>query len=135
MFIQRKIVTILLLVVHGCIAVVAENENCNRVQFTLEDQTGNSIIQNFTKQSIVKNGKSVYYSVFGLKEQWRHSVIWWSNTTNKWVSQIGHRNRDLISNKITKAKQNFPPKRTYSSISQIIVSNEQTCFSCLLKIV
>ena len=130
MFIQRKIVTILLIVVHGCIAVVAENENCNRVQFTLEDQTGNSSIQNFTKQSIVKNGKSVYYSVFGLKEHLTHSVIWWSNT-NQWVSQIGHRNWDLISNKITKAKQNFPPKCTYSSISQIIVSNEQTCFSCL----
>ena len=130
MFIQRKIVTILLIVVHGCNAVVAENENCNRVQFTLEDQTGNSSIQNFTKQSIVKNGKSVYYSVFGLKEHLTHSVIWWSNT-NKWVSQIGRRSWHLISNKITKAKQNFPPKCTYSSISQIIVSNEQTCFSCL----
>ena len=130
MFIQRKIVTILLIVVHGCIVVVAENENCNRVQFTLKDQTGNSSIQNFTKQSFVKNGKPVYYSVFGLKEHWRHSVIWWSNT-NKWVSQIGRRSWHLISNKITKAKQNFPPKCTYSSISQIIVSNEQTCFSCL----
>ena len=134
MFIQRKIVTILLLVVHGCIAVVAENENCNRVQFTLEDQTGNSSIQNFTKQSIAKNGKPVYYSVFGLKEHWRHSVIWWSNT-NKWVSQAlirpKRRSWHLISNKITKAKQKFPPKCTYSSIYQIIVSNEQTCFSCL----
>ena len=130
MFIQTKIVTILIVVVHGCIVVVAENENCNRVQFTLEDQTGNSSIQNFTKQSFVKNGKPVYYSVFGPKKDWRHSVIWWSNT-NQWVSQIGHRNWDLISNKITKAKQNFPPKFTYSSIYQIIVSNEQTCFSCL----
>ena len=131
MFIQRKIVTILLIVVHGCIAVVAENENCNRVQFTLEDQTGNSSIQNFTKQSFVKNGKPVYYSVFGLKEHWRQSVIWWSNKKNKWLSQIGRSNWHLISNKITKAKQNSPPKCTYSSISQIIVSNEQTCFSCL----
>ena len=130
MFIQTKIVTILIVVVHGCIVVVAENENCNRVQFTLEDQTGNSSIQNFTKQSFVKNGKPVYYSVFGPKKDWRHSVIWWSNT-NQWVSQIGHRNWDLISNKITKAKQNFPAKCIYSSISQIIVSNEQTCFSCL----
>ena len=103
------------MVVHGCIAVVAENENCNRVQFTLENQTGNSSIQNFTKQSFVKNGKSVYYSVFGLKEHWRHSVIWWSYKTKKWLSQIGRSNKDLISNKITKAKQNFPPKRTYSS--------------------
>ena len=127
MFKKRKIVTILLIVVHGCIAVVAENENCNRVQFTLEDQTGNSSIQNFTKQSFVKNGKPVYYSVFGLKEHWRHSVIWWSNKTKKWLSQIGRSNKDLIS----KAKQNFSPKCTYSSISQIIVSNEQTCFSCL----
>ena len=131
MFIQRKIVTILLMVVHGCIAVVAENENCNRVQFTLEDQTGNSSIQNYTKQSFVKNGKPVYYSVFGLKKHWRHSVIWWSNKTKKWLSQIGRSNKDLISNKITKAKQNFSPKCRYSSISQIIVSNEQTCFSCL----
>ena len=112
MFIQRKIVTILLIVVHGCIAVVAENENCNRVQFTLEDQTGNSSNQNFTKQSFAKNGKPVYYSVFRLKEHWRHSVIWWSNT-NKWVSQIGRRSWHLISNKITKAKQKFPPKCTY----------------------
>ena len=106
MFIQRKIVTILLIVVHGCNAVVAENENCNRVQFTLEDQTGNSSIQNYTKQPFVKNGKPVYYSVFGLKKHWRHSVIWWSNT-NKWVSQIGNGSWHLISNKITKAKQNF----------------------------
>ena len=109
MFIQRKIVTILLIVVHGCIAVVAENENCNRFQFTLEDQTGNSSIQNFTKQSFVKNGKPVYYSVFRLKEHWQHSVIWWSNRTKKWLSQIRHSNWHLISNKINKAKPNFPP--------------------------
>ena len=130
MFVQSKMITILLIIVHGCIAVVEVFENCDRVQFSFNDQTGTNSIQNFTKQSFVKNGKPVYYSVFGLKEHWRHSVIWWSNT-NKWVSQIGRRSGHLISNKITKAKQNFPPKCTYSSISQIIVSNEQTCFSCL----
>ena len=104
MFIQRKIVTILLLVVHGCIAVVAENENCNRVQFTLEDQTGNSSIQNFTKQSFVKNGKSVYYSVFRLKKKLRYSVIWWNKKRNKWLSQTKRSLNHLIGNKITKAK-------------------------------
>ena len=104
MFIQREIVTILLIVVHGCIAVVAENENCNRFQFTLEDQTGNSIIQNFTKQSFNKNGKPVFYSVFGPQKKWRYSVVWWNNTNNKWSSQTKRSKKHLIGNKITKAK-------------------------------
>ena len=96
MFIQRKIVTILLIVVHGCNAVTEKFENCDRVQFSLSDQTSKNSIQNFTKQSFDKNGKPVYYSVFGPKKKWRYSVIWWNKKTNKWLSQTKRSNRHLI---------------------------------------
>ena len=87
MFVQSQMITILLIIVHGCIAVVEEFENCNRVQFSFNDQTGTNSIQNFTKQSFNKNGKPEYYSVFGPKKKWRYSVIWWNNKINNWLSQ------------------------------------------------
>ena len=104
MFVQSKMITILLIIVHGCIAVVEEFENCDRVQFSFNDQTGTNSIQNFTKQSFDKNGKSVYYSVFRLKKKLRYSVIWWNKKSDKWLSQTKRSNRHLIGDKITKAK-------------------------------
>ena len=103
MFIQSKIITLLLIIVHGCIAVEGETENCDRVQFSFSDQTSTDSIHTFTKQSFIKNGKPVYYSVFGVKGIWRYSVIWWDNKTN-WLSQTKRSNFHLISDKITEAK-------------------------------
>ena len=100
MFVQSKMVTILLMIVHGCIAVTEEFENCDRVQFSLSDQTGKDSIQNFTKQPSDKNGKPVYYSVFRSKKLWRYTIMWWNNQTNNWLSQTGTWN----SNEIIKAK-------------------------------
>ena len=104
MLIQSKMITILSMIVHGCIAVTEKFENCDRVQFSLHDQTSTDSIQNFTKQSFDKNGKPVYYSVFGFKKKLRYSVIWWNKKTNKWLSQTKRSNRHLIGDKITKAK-------------------------------
>ena len=104
MFVPSKMITILLIIVHGCNAVPEKFENCDRVQFSLSDQTSKNSIQNFTKQSFAKNGKPVYYSMFGPKKKWRYSVIWWNKKTNKWLSQTKRSNRHLIGDKITKAK-------------------------------
>ena len=104
MFVQSKMVTILLMIVHGCIAVTEEFENCDRVQFSLSDQTGKDSIQNFTKQPSDKNGKSVYFSVFRFKKKLRYSVIWWNKKNNKWLSQTKRNYTHLLTgNKITKA--------------------------------
>ena len=80
-------VTILLIIVYGCIVVAEEIDNCDRVQFSFNDQTGTNSIQNFTKQSFNKNGNPVYFSVFGSKNNWSYSLIWWNNETNNWSSQ------------------------------------------------
>ena len=84
MFIQSKIVTIFLIILHGCILVAVEN--CDRFQFSF-DQNSKNISKNFTKQSFNKNGKPVYFSVFGPKKNWSYSVIWWNKETNNWSSQ------------------------------------------------
>lgn len=86
MFIQSKMITILLIIVQDCIAVEEEIENCDRVQFSF-DQNGKNTSENFTRQSFDKNGKPVYYSVFGSKNNLSRAVIWWSNKTNNWLSQ------------------------------------------------
>ena len=104
MFVQSKMITILIMIVQVCVAVVEEFGNCDRVQFSFNDQTGTNSIQNFTKQSSDKNGKPVYYSVFRFKNKLRYSVIWWNKKTNKWLSQTKRSNRHLIGDKITKAK-------------------------------
>ena len=119
MLVQSKMITILLIIVHGCIAVVEEFENCDRVQFSFNDQTGTNSIQNFTKQSFDKNGKPVYYSVFGPKKKWRYSLIWWNKKTNKWLSQTKRSNRHLIGDKITKAT--------------LKISHQNVCILVLLK--
>ena len=97
-------VTILLIIVYGCIVVAEEIDNCDRVQFSFNDPTGTNSIQNFTRQSFVKNGKPMYYSVFRFKKKLRYSAIWWNKKTNKWLSQTKPSNRHLIGDKITKAK-------------------------------
>ena len=113
MFVQSKMITILLIIVHGCIALVEEFENCDRVQFSLSDQLSTNSILNFTKQSFDKNGKPVYYSVFGPKKKWRYSVIWWNKKSNKWLSQTKRSLNHLIGNKITKAKLKISHQNLY----------------------
>ena len=92
------------MIVQVCVAVVEEFQNCDRVQFSFNDQTGTNSIQNFTKQSSDKNGKPVYYSAFGFKKKLRYSIIWWNKKSNKWLSQTKRSLNHLIGNKITKAK-------------------------------
>ena len=58
--IQNKMVIFLVMIALGYSAVAKESENCDRVQFTLEDLNGINTDQNFTKQSFEKNGQPVY---------------------------------------------------------------------------
>ena len=87
MFIQSKGVTVLIIIFLGCSADAKESEECDRVQFSFDDENGINSSQNFTKQSFDKNGQPVYYSISGLKYQWRQTIIWWNNETNSWLSQ------------------------------------------------
>ena len=84
----------------GCSLVA--NENCDRVRFSSDDQK-DLIKENFTEQSFEQNGKPVYYSVRGPKNQWRYTVIWWSNETSTWLSKT------ILdgSDKITKTEINI----------------------------
>ena len=93
-------VLILVIIFLGCSAVAKKSENCDRVQFSLEDQNGINTNQNFTKQSFEKNGKPVYYSEIGPKNDYKETIIWWNNETNTWLSQT----RSYSGNKITKTK-------------------------------
>ena len=89
-------VTVLVLIFLGCIAVTKESEMCDRVQFSFN---GINTRQNFTKQSFEKNGHPVYYYAGGTFEHmYIQAIIWWNNETNTWISQI----RPYSSNKITK---------------------------------
>ena len=93
-------VAVLVIIFLGCSSVAQESENCDRLQVSFDDQQGINKIQNFTKQSLDKNGKPVYYSVFRSKNRWRYTIMWWNNQTNNWLSQTGTWN----SNEIIKAK-------------------------------
>ena len=93
-------VTFLVVIFLGYSAAAKESENCDRVQFSFEDQNGKNTSQNFTRQSLEKNGQPVYYSLSGPKNQLRQTIIWWNNENNTWLSQTG----PYSSNKITKTK-------------------------------
>ena len=96
-------VTVLFLIFLGCSAVAKEIENCNRIQFSFDDEKGINRIQNFTKQSFEKNEKPVYYSY---NNQDLQTLIWWSNENNAWLSQT----RPHSGNKIKNIKKHFSPK-------------------------
>ena len=99
MFIQSKMVTFLVVIVLVCSAVAKESENCDRVQFSFDDQNGINTSQNFTKQSFVKNGQPVYYSVWRTKKHTKlQTIIWRNNENTIWLSQT----RTWIGKKITK---------------------------------
>ena len=88
-------VSVLVLIFLGCIAVTKEIEMCDRVKLSLNNQKA----INFTKQSFEKNGQPVYYSAGGTFEHVDiEAMIWWNNETNTWISQI----RPYSNNKITK---------------------------------
>ena len=106
MFIQSKVVTVLVIIFLGCSALANESEKCDRVQFTFNDQKGINIVQNFTKQSFEKNGQPVYYSFDQVKNENMQSIMWWSIENNTWLSQT----RPHSSNKKKKFEKNFPPK-------------------------
>ena len=91
-------IAVLVLIFLGCSAVAKKSENCDRVQFSFNDQNGINTSQNFTKQPIEKNEQPVYYSLSGPKNQLRQTIIWWNNKNNTWLSQTG----PYSSNKITK---------------------------------
>ena len=97
-------VTFLVMLVLGCSAVAKESENCDRVQFSFNDQNGKNTSQNFTRQSLEKNRQPVYYSLSGPKNQLRQTIIWWNNENNTWLSQTG----PYSSNKITNFSHFFP---------------------------
>ena len=98
MFIQSKMALILVIIFFGCSAVANETENCDRVQFSSDDPVALINNENFTRQSLHKNGKPVYYSVAGPKNQYKYTYIWWNNET--WLSKT----MTDSSNKITKVK-------------------------------
>ena len=86
--------------------VVQESEMCDRVQFSFNDQNGINNIHNFTKQSLEKNGKPVYYTIRkSAKHQNIQTTVWWNHETNSWLSQtIINSLTPSSGNKITKTK-------------------------------
>ena len=109
MFIRSKMVTFLVVMFLGYSVVAKESENCDRVQFSFDDQ--NSTNQNFTKQSFKKNGQPVYYSYSEIiKNHDEQTIIWRNKENNTWLSQT----RTWIDgNKITKTKTKTFPKTFY----------------------
>ena len=104
MLIQSKMITFMVIIFLGCSAVAKESENCDRVQFSIDNQTGIKTIQNFTRQSFGKNGQPVYYS-FSRTPEYQHiqTLIWWNNENNTWLSQtIINSLMPSSGNKITK---------------------------------
>ena len=88
MFIQVKMVTVLLILFLGCSAVAKESKNCDRVQFSFDNQKSINTNQNFTEQSFDKNGGSVYYSFSSIdKNQDIQTIIWRNEENDTWLSQ------------------------------------------------
>ena len=132
MFIQTKIVVLILVILFlGCSALDNESENCDRVRFSSDDQEDLINKENFTEQSFEKNGKPVYYSVSGPKNQWRYTRIWWNDENKTWLSQT----MTHSSNKITKAKSKVLHQWARDWKADKIVTNprcltyDSNCFS------
>ena len=88
MFIQSKMVIFVVMIVLGCSAVANESENCDRVQFSFDDQNDINSFQNFTKQSFEKNGQPVYYSFKKTAmDQNLQTIVWRNSENNNWLSQ------------------------------------------------
>ena len=98
MLIQSKMVLVWVMIFFGRSVVAIESENCDRVQFSSDNSMALINNENFTRQSLHKNGKPVYYSVAGPKNQYKYTYIWWNNET--WLSKT----MTDSSNKITKVK-------------------------------
>ena len=107
MFIKVKMVILLFILFLGCnVAAKGRSENCDRVQFSFNDQKGINDNQHFTKQSFDKNRKPVYYSSSGPKDQ-SQTIVWWDNENNTWLSQTMPYSGDRIT---IKTKLNLPTK-------------------------
>ena len=106
MFIRSKMVTFLVVMFLGYSVVAKESENCDRVQFSFRDQNSTNTNQNFTKQSLRKNGQPVYYSYSEIiKNHDEQTIIWRNKENNTWLSKT----RTWIGNKINKTKtKTFP---------------------------
>ena len=88
MFIQVKMVTVLLILFLGCSAVAKESKNCDRVQFSFDNQKSINTNQNFTEQSFNKNGRPVYYSFSKInKTDDGQTIVWWNKENDTWLSQ------------------------------------------------
>ena len=105
-FIHTSMVTCLFIIFLGCHAVAKGSEMCDRVQFSFNDQNNINNNLNFTKQSLEKNGKPVYYTIRKYANyQNVQTIIWWNQETNSWLSQtIINSLTPSSGNKITKTK-------------------------------
>ena len=121
MYIQSKGVTVLVIIFLGCSAVAKENEKCDRIQFSIDDQNSINTSQNFTKQSFEKNGQPVYYSYSdSITENYDEQIIIWRNKENNtWLSQT----RPHIGNKTKKTKTKNSHQNFFFSINNL--ANDQ----------
>ena len=109
MLIQSKVVTVLVTLFFGCSVAAREIENCNRVQFSFDDQNSINKNQNFTKQFFEKNGQPVYYSFQKTaKDHNMQTIIWQNSENNYWLSQTRpYSGNNIIMTKTKISQQNF----------------------------
>ena len=81
-------VTTFLTIFLVCSAVAIEIEKCDTtIQFPINDSDGTNIYKNFTKQYFEINEKPVYYSMYGPKDNWNQTTIWWSKENSSWFGK------------------------------------------------
>ena len=80
-----------------CSAVAIRSEKCDTtIQFPINDSGGSDIYKNFTKQSYEINGKPVYYSLYGPKDHWNQTTIWWSKDVSSWLGKTKDQTKTLF---------------------------------------
>ena len=118
MFIQRKMVTFLVIVFFGCSAIAEEKCECDIFQTSKNTNENNSYeVTNFTKQSGEINGRPFYFSI---KKEDEKEIVWWNDTASSWMIQsYTKRTATTIAEvKIDNDCPNFPTIEDWKILSE-----------------
>ena len=88
MLIQNKILIICVITLYLFYSAIAEK--CDVIQFAFTEPGGKSSFHNFTEQHFPMNGRPIYYSLHGTKNNQNQTIIWWNNTEKAqqaWITQ------------------------------------------------
>ena len=115
MLMQNKILIIFTVKCLFCSTILVQSEKCDIIQFSFTEPGGKSSFHNFTEQHFPMNGRPIYYSLHGTKNNQNQTIIWWNNTEKDQEAWIGQ-TRNYDEEKQTDFVPVFKLKRNWKNL-------------------